>query len=121
MFLSPVHPRVVLTAVFAAGYASVGWGQNPAQQTALAALSDSLRSAATVEDLGRISPNWDQKVPGTMKKVRKALYWLRQGEIEHDQDLYDKAFEEFEWAALSNTSWSYPIYGEALSLFGMKR
>ncbi len=121
MFLSPIHRRGVPTAAFVAGCVGIAWGQSPAQQTALAAFSASLRSAATVETLARISPTWDHRVPGVMKELRRALYWLRQGELEHDQDLFDRAFDEFEWATGSATDWPYPRYGMALTLFGMKR
>jgi tetratricopeptide (TPR) repeat protein len=104
-----------------AGLTSVSLGQSPDQQAALAALSDSLRSAATVEDLAQISRTWAYKVPGVMKELRKGLHLLRQGEIEHDQDLFDRALAQFEWATGSATDWPYPRYGMALSLFGMKR
>lgn len=121
MFHSPIHRRGVLTAALVAGCMGVASGQSPAQQTALAGLRDSLQYAVTVEDLGHISPSWNHKVPGVMKELRKALYWLRQGEIEHNQRLFDRALDEFEWAAGSATNWPYPRYGMALSLFGMKR
>ena len=121
MSRSPIHHRGILTAAFVAGYVGIAWGQSPAQQTALAALSDSLRSAVTVEDLAQISRTWAYKVPGVMKELRKGLHLLRQGEIEQDQDLFDRALAQFEWATGSATDWPYPRYGMALSLFGMKR
>ncbi|MCZ6754205.1 MAG: hypothetical protein O7E49_02725 [Gemmatimonadetes bacterium] len=56
-----------------------------------------------------------------MKDLRKGLFLLRQGEIEGNQDLFDRALHQFEWATGSATDWPYPRYGMALSLFGMKR
>lgn len=121
MLRSHIHPLGILTAAFVAGLSGFAWGQNPDQSMALARLTDSLQSAATIEDLGRISLKWDRQVPRVMKELRKGLYWLRQGELEHDQDLFDRALDEFEWAAGSATDWSYPRYAMARSLFGMKR
>jgi len=56
-----------------------------------------------------------------MKELRKGLYLLQQGKIKGDQDLFDQALHQFEWATGSATDWPYPRYGMALSLFGMKR
>jgi hypothetical protein len=118
---SPIHRRGILTTAFVAGYVGIAWGQSPAQQTALATYSDSLRLVATAEDLARISPTWDHKVPGVMKELRNGLHLLRQGEIESNQELFDEAFSQFEWATGSATDWPYPRFGMALSLFGMKQ
>ena len=121
MTCSSIRRQGVLTAAFVAGYVGIAWGQSPAQQTALAMFTDSLRSAVTVKDLGQISPIWNHQAPGVMKELRRGLYWLRQGELENNQNLFDQALHQFEWATGSATDWPYPRYGMALSLFGMKR
>jgi tetratricopeptide (TPR) repeat protein len=116
--------RTALVAVAVLCSVSTLRAQTPEDRAALEALRDSLASVTDTTGLLGLERSWIHAArtdrDNALLHLRLGFLALRLGEL-HDQDHYDDAASEFEWAIELAPEWPYPWYGLGLAERGLAR